>query len=203
MKIPKRLSNKDKDPADKDLYKCTRDLQGGSFAVDISQTIEEWRETAISWADSDESFGVVKELKKLPANKIIDYISEFWTLEIIKIYKNQVRVIPGNEDYPDELIDISMVIDEKAKEFHIHQASEKMAFYMMMYLKYNRIISNDSYYGTAKDSLSNDINSDDIDIAIEKSKIILKEKYSIDVEQEKPLILSSSVPFNEIKEDFD
>lgn len=62
-------------------YKVIRDCQGGEFGMGRNYTIEQWREQAIEWADSDENDGLIRELKKLPKKEIIDTISEIWQLE--------------------------------------------------------------------------------------------------------------------------
>ena len=66
-------------------YKCVKDLQGGDWCVGVTQSIEEWRENAIEWADSDGYEGVVEILKELPQNEVIDYIQDFWQIEIIEV----------------------------------------------------------------------------------------------------------------------
>jgi len=46
-------------------YRVVKDLQGGDFAMGIDQTIEEWRNNALYWAENDDFEGVVKyELTK-------------------------------------------------------------------------------------------------------------------------------------------
>ena len=67
------------------MYKVVRDLQGGEFGMYRIQTIEDWREQAIEWADMDEHDGIVEELKRLPLDEVIDYIAEFWQLEFKEI----------------------------------------------------------------------------------------------------------------------
>ena len=70
-------------------YAVINDLQGGDFGMYRLYTIEQWREQAIEWADSDEHYGVVEELKTLKKEDIIDYISEFWELQFAEININR------------------------------------------------------------------------------------------------------------------
>lgn len=62
--------------------------------------------------------------------------------------------------------------------------------------------NNCSYDVHAKSILEGHITGIAISIAITHSKIILKNKYNIAVVQDKPLILSTSVPLNKIDENF-
>ena len=67
-------------------YKCTDDLQGGSWCVGILETVQEWKERAIEWADSDGLTGVIKELQTITDEQdIMDYISEIWSLSFEKM----------------------------------------------------------------------------------------------------------------------
>lgn len=64
---------------------CIKDLQGGEFAVGCAMTIEEWRERAMFWADSDSNEELFKSVKNLPKKYIIDFIQDIWDLEIISV----------------------------------------------------------------------------------------------------------------------
>lgn len=64
---------------------CINDLQGGEFAVGCAMTIEEWRERAMFWADSDGNEELYKSVKKLPKKDVIDFIQDIWDLEIISV----------------------------------------------------------------------------------------------------------------------
>lgn len=67
-------------------YKCTSDLQGGNWCVGILETVQEWKERAIEWADSDGFTGVIKELQAITDEQdIMDYISETWSLSFEKM----------------------------------------------------------------------------------------------------------------------
>lgn len=67
-------------------YKVVEDLQGETFAMfnrdgtERIQTIEEWRETALDWADSDYLEALCKTLKRLPRKKVIGFIAETWAI---------------------------------------------------------------------------------------------------------------------------
>lgn len=63
-------------------YTCTNDLQGTGFACGRTLTIEGWREQGLDWAYMDDYDGIYEELSKLPKKKVIDYIQDFWELEI-------------------------------------------------------------------------------------------------------------------------
>ena len=41
------------------------------------------------WADWDDMYGIMKELKKLPLKQIVDYVSEFWDLRFKQININK------------------------------------------------------------------------------------------------------------------
>lgn len=63
-------------------YTCVNDLQGADFALGRTLTIEGWRQQGISWATMDDYDGICKALSKMPSDKVIDYIEEFWGIEI-------------------------------------------------------------------------------------------------------------------------
>ena len=67
------------------LYKCVADLEGGDWCVGIIQTEKEWKENAIEWADSDGYLGVIKTLKKLKGQELIDFIKDFWQIRIVEV----------------------------------------------------------------------------------------------------------------------
>ena len=117
----------------------------------------------------------------------------------MKVYKNTIT--PNNDsDLSDEELEILIQINEKAKKLLINQASDKIAYFMMMWLKYYRL-DNTTYDNLARSFLeSNIFLLEDINPAIEKSKKVLKEKYKINIESLNPLVLYSNVPFNQIKE---
>lgn len=71
------------------LYAVINDYQGGGFGMYRFYTIEQWREQAMEWADSDEADETMEELKNLPAEQLIDYIAEFWGLGFAEIDINK------------------------------------------------------------------------------------------------------------------
>lgn len=62
------------------LYKCVEDFQNTGWCIGEVGTVNEWRQKAIEWADSDELYGVLKELKKMAQSKVLDFISDFWEI---------------------------------------------------------------------------------------------------------------------------
>lgn len=64
------------------LYTNTNDLQGAGFAVGRTLTLQEWREQAIEWAEMDEHFGISEQLETMPEEELIDFINEYWGIEI-------------------------------------------------------------------------------------------------------------------------
>ena len=73
----------------KDLYVCIKDYQSGSFGMYRAYTIEEWREQALEWCDSDDNEELYNTLKTLPSKYVIDYINDIWQIEIVKINEKQ------------------------------------------------------------------------------------------------------------------
>lgn len=68
-------------------YVCVADLQTGEWCVGVVKTAESWRRMALSWANSDQDEWAIKELKALykqADEKIIEFISDYWGLKIIK-----------------------------------------------------------------------------------------------------------------------
>lgn len=68
-------------------YVCVEDWQKGGWCVGTVNTAEGWRRLALNWADSDQNEWAIKELKALyhqDANKIIEFISDYWELKIIE-----------------------------------------------------------------------------------------------------------------------
>ena len=115
-------------------------------------------------------------------------------------YKNEMK-IPTDLDLTDEEIKIYNHIKKQASKLLINHAAEQIAYYLKMYLKYG-CIDNCSYKVHAKSILEDHIFGTEVDTAISYSKIILKNKYNIDIEQDKPLILSCNVPLEVINEDY-
>ena len=104
----------------KKMYKVVRDLQGGEFGMYRIQTIEDWREQAIEWADMDEHDGVVEELKNLPLDEVIDYIAEFWQLEF-----KEIDIYDLKYDYDD--LKIAVCIADTFKDWNFCTDYEAIA----------------------------------------------------------------------------
>ena len=121
-----------------------------------------------------------------------------------RIYKNKIKpksIIAA--DTTDEELEIEALIKDKASELLIFNAAEQIAYYLKLYLKYDRM-DNCSYDRLANSILQDQIISDDIafKLAVAHSKIILKDKYNINIEQDDPLVLSTNSPLNRINEKF-
>lgn len=65
-----------------DKYICVKDYQYSDWCIGLSQTIEEWRESAIGWAMSDDMDEAVELLKKMPKEEVIEYICDIWQIDI-------------------------------------------------------------------------------------------------------------------------
>ena len=102
------------------MYKVVRDLQGGEFGMYRIQTIEDWREQAIEWADMDEHDGIVEELKRLPLDEVIDYIAEFWQLEF-----KEIDIYDLKYDYDD--LKIAVCIADTFKDWNFCTDYEAIA----------------------------------------------------------------------------
>ena len=68
-----------------ELYVCTKDYQGGNFGIGRVHTVEQWRNVAIIWAETDGSDEYADYLADLRADRVIDEIKETWQLEIVPI----------------------------------------------------------------------------------------------------------------------
>lgn len=67
-------------------YEVVRDRQGGSFGTDRQYTIEEWREQALDWAMADDwDEKNLEFIRNMPADKVIEYVSEMWDLDIERV----------------------------------------------------------------------------------------------------------------------
>lgn len=68
-------------------YVCVADLQTGDWCVGLAHTAEGWRRKALTWAESDSNEWAIQSLKSLrhkSADTIIEFISDYWQLEIVK-----------------------------------------------------------------------------------------------------------------------
>lgn len=72
-------------------YICTNDYQGGDWCVGVIDDAKGWLERAISWRDSDDSWGDNAERKKFIAywnhkikmgeeRDLIEYIADMWSI---------------------------------------------------------------------------------------------------------------------------
>lgn len=106
-------------------YRVVNDLQGGEFGMGRDFTIEEWREQAIEWADSDENDDLIDYLYCLKPEKVIDCIAEIWQLEF-----EQIDVYNYQYDYDD--IKIAVVIAETFKDWNVFCDYEDVAQLVIM-----------------------------------------------------------------------
>ena len=68
-----------------ELYVCTKDYQGGNFGIGRVHTVEQWRNIAITWAETDDNNEYADYLEVLREDRVIDEIKEMWQLEIVPI----------------------------------------------------------------------------------------------------------------------
>lgn len=106
-------------------YRVIEDLQGTGFAMGVDLTIEEWRDRALDWAEMDEHYGIAEELKSLPKDNVLDYISEFWQLEF-----GQIDIYDNKYNYDD--IKIAVVIAETFKDWNVYCDYEDIAQLVIM-----------------------------------------------------------------------
>ena len=96
------------------MYKVVADLQGGTFGMYRIQSVEDWREQAIEWADSDENDFIIEELKQLPSDKVIEYISIIWQLEF-----KEIDIYDLEYDYDDLKIAVCIATSFKDWNFYV------------------------------------------------------------------------------------
>lgn len=95
-------------------YRVVRDLQGGEFGMGRDYTATEWLEQAVSWRDSDDSWGDwgdgvdcygnkhkdsrtwfvkfwTRMIKDGKEQELIDYIADIWQIEFAPVYKIEVN----------------------------------------------------------------------------------------------------------------
>ena len=87
LKIESKIEDTDfRVPRGKE-YECTKDLQGGHFAVGRVGDLKYWRRVAIGWASADESLGLVRQLTRyeIKSKDLIDFIQEYWQIEIREV----------------------------------------------------------------------------------------------------------------------
>ena len=113
-------------------------------------------------------------------------------------YKN--RVYLGEPDVTERELRRLNITETKSKTFRANQIIEKIAFDIMLWLKYYRK-DNSSYKQLASNSFEEHFFSyNEKQDLIEKTKQVLTDKYKISIVSTDPLILSSVVPFKDIEE---
>lgn len=71
------------------MYINIADYQGGSWYVGSMGTLEQWKNTALSWCDSDDNDELYDYINNRKASKgLIEFINEVWQIEIVKYDKN-------------------------------------------------------------------------------------------------------------------
>jgi hypothetical protein len=105
-------------------YKVIRDCQDGEFGMGRNYTIEQWREQAIEWADSDGNDKLIKELKKMSKKEIIDTISEIWQLEFTECVPQLAYNWNDNNEIANTFFEILNTCEFKLEkvnnEYHLH-----------------------------------------------------------------------------------
>lgn len=82
-------------------YYVCKDLEGGNFAMGRDFTIEQWRGLALEWAFSDDHYGIMFELSKLPKEQVLDYIAEFWAIQFKACRKDKKHFREGDAVFWD------------------------------------------------------------------------------------------------------
>ena len=87
----------------KKYYINFEDKQGGTFGMYCCQTLKGWRDTAMEWADCDDNTGTYYALKnyKIKNSQLLDYINEFWDIDIREITNEQAQPILDYERNSD------------------------------------------------------------------------------------------------------
>lgn len=98
----------EKEENSKQLYICTNDFQGGDFGVGRVGTIDDWREIAISWSDTE---GMEDSIISTPDNELINFIQEIWEIEIEEYDRNKEYDLYCNYTHGNGLF-----FEENAKE---------------------------------------------------------------------------------------
>ena len=71
---------KEDDKTENKKYKCVKDLQNTEWCVDEINTIEEWRELAIGWSESDGFNETAEYIYTIPRTEVMDFISDNWQI---------------------------------------------------------------------------------------------------------------------------
>ena len=75
----------------KKQYININDYQTEDFCLGVYGTLAEWRRKAMEWCDLDGFNDLYKLLKyyKIKNNELIDFINDFWDIEIVEYNQNQ------------------------------------------------------------------------------------------------------------------
>jgi len=88
-------------------YRGVEDYQGGTWGMYV-QSMKGWRETAMSWCDSDENWGLYNALKnyKIKNKDLIPLIEDYWSIKLVPTnkelylkYKDKYYVEDYENDY--------------------------------------------------------------------------------------------------------
>lgn len=72
-----------------ELYININDYQGGTWALGQVGTIQDWKEIALEWCDSDESWEMYDYIEQHENNEeLLGEISCHWDIEIVKFDEN-------------------------------------------------------------------------------------------------------------------
>ncbi len=94
------------------------------------------------------------------------------------------------------------VFFEHEKTYKQKRLSEDISHFIMLWFKYYRG-DNTDYYSLANSSLGElKYTNKEWNSIIKNSKIVLQNKYNINIVSCSPMVLSSDIPFNNIKEKY-
>lgn len=86
----------------KKYYININDYQSGNWAMGFVDTIKGWQARAISWCESDENYELLDFIKKHKLNeKLLDLISEVWTINIVEFNYDNLDTIMENYSKED------------------------------------------------------------------------------------------------------
>lgn len=78
-------------------YCVSEDFQGGDFGKDRDYTIDQWRKQAYTWCYLGESYGLMKIIKEIPDEELLDFISEVWCIKFREVRKNKKHLKNAND----------------------------------------------------------------------------------------------------------
>ena len=75
----------------KKQFICIKDLQGAGWAIGYYGTFKQWREKAMDWCYIDDNYSLYNMLKyyKIKNSELIDFIQDYWEIEIVEYDKNK------------------------------------------------------------------------------------------------------------------